>query len=163
MANVPDAVGVPLSVPVPLPLSRNVTPAGKVPLSVMLGVGDPLVVTLNVPAAPTWNVTAFALVNAGALFTVSVKLCVAFGLTPFCAVNVMANVPDAVGVPLSVPVPLPLSRHVTPAGKGPLSVMLGVGNPVLFTVNVPKAPTWTQVAFVPVIVGGSTTVSAKFC
>src|SRR5260370_4241883 len=66
MANVPDAVGVPLSVPVPLPLLRNVTPAGKAPFSVMLGVGNPLVVTLNVPAAPTWKVTAFALVNAGA-------------------------------------------------------------------------------------------------
>jgi hypothetical protein len=66
MANVPDAVGVPLSVPVPLPLLRNVTPAGKAPLSVMLGVGNPLVVTLNVPATPTWKVAAFALVNAGA-------------------------------------------------------------------------------------------------
>src|SRR5260370_5970843 len=107
MTNVPDAVGVPLSVPVPLPLLRNVTPAGKVPLSVMLGVGDPLVVTLNVPAAPTWNVTAGALVIVGGWPTVRVKLCVAFGLRPSCAVNVKANVPDAVGVPLSVPVPLP--------------------------------------------------------
>src|SRR5229473_3384164 len=153
MANVPDAVGVPLSVPVPLPLLRNVTPAGKVPLSVLLGVGDPLVVTLNVPAAPTWNVTAFALVNAGALFTVSVKLCVAFGLTPFCAVNVMTKVPVAVGVPLSVPVPLPLLRNVTPASKAPLSVMLGVGNPVVVTLNVPAAPTWNEVEFALVIAG----------
>src|SRR5258708_30531375 len=102
MANVPDAVGVPLSVPVPLPLLRNVTPAGKVPLSVMLGVGDPLVLTLNVPAAPTWNVTAFALVIVGGWPTVSVKLCVTFGLTPFSPVNIIANVPYAAGVPLSV-------------------------------------------------------------
>src|SRR6266849_1052371 len=153
MTNVPDAVGVPLSVPVPLPLSRNVTPLGKAPLSVMLGVGDPLVVTVNVPAAPTWNVAAFALVIVGGWPTVSVKLCVAFGVTPFCAVNVMTNVPVAVGVPLSVPLPLPLSRNVTPAGKAPLSVMLGVGNPVVVTLNVPAAPTWNEVAFALVIAG----------
>src|SRR5258708_23610985 len=151
MANVPVAVAVPLSVPVPLPLLRNVTPAGKAPLSVMLGVGDPLVVTVNVPAAPTWNVTAFALVNAGALFTVSGKFCGAFGLTPFCAVNVMANVPDAVGVPLSVPVPLPLLRNVTPAGKVPISVMLGVGDPRVVVLNVSAAPTWNVTAFALVI------------
>src|SRR5260370_809302 len=152
MANVPVAVGVPLSVPAPLPLSRNVTPAGKAPLSVMLGVGNPVVVTLNVPAAPTWKVAAFALVIVGGWPTVSVKLCVAFGLTPFCAVNVMTNVPVAVGVPLSVPVPLPLSRNVTPAGKAPLSVMIGVGIPVVVTVNVPKAPAWNVVEFALVII-----------
>src|SRR6266436_1111818 len=163
MANVPAAVGVPLSVPVPLPLSRNVTPLGKAPLSVMLGVGDPVVVTVNVPAAPAWNVTAFALVIVGGWPTVSVKFCVAFGVTPFCAVNVMANVPDAVGVPLSVPVPLPLSRNVTPLGKAPLSVMLGVGDPVVVTVNVPAAPAWNVTAFALVIVGGWPTVSVKFC
>src|SRR5712664_930663 len=142
MANVPVAVGVPLSVPVPLPLSRNVTPAGKAPLSVMLGVGDPLVFTVNVPAAPTGKMAAFALVIVGGWPTVSVKFCVALGVTPFCAVNVMANVPDAVGVPLSVPVPLPLSRNLTPAGKAPLSVMLGVGDSLVVTVNVLAAPTW---------------------
>src|SRR5712692_9055074 len=153
MANVPDAVGVPLSVPVPLPLLRNVTPAGKGPLSVMLGVGDPLVVTVSVPAAPTWKVATFALVIVGGWPTVSVKLCVAFGLTPFCAVNVMANVPDAVGVPLSVPVPLPLLRNVTPAGKVPLSVMLGVGDPLVVTLNVPATPTWKVAAFALVNAG----------
>src|SRR5258708_32000955 len=153
MTNVRDAVGVPLSVPFPLTWLRNATPAGKVPLSVMLGVGDPLVVTLNVPAAPTWKVTAVALVNAGASFAVSVKLCVAFGLTPFCAVNVMANVPDAVGVPLSVPVPLPLLRIVTPPRKIPLSVFLVVGNPLVVTVNVPAAPTWKVATFALVNAG----------
>src|SRR6266478_6280803 len=153
MANVPEAVGVPLSVPVPLPLLRNVTPAGKGPLSVMLGVGDPLVFTVNVPAAPTWNVTAVTLVIVGGWPTVSVKFCVAFGVTLFCAVNVMTNVPDVVGVPLSVPVPLPLSRNVTPAGKVPLSVMIGVGNPVVVTLNVPATPTWKVAVFALVIAG----------
>src|SRR5258707_2805417 len=98
MANVPDAVGVPLSVPVPLPLSRNVTPAGKAPLSVILGVGDPVAVTLNVPAAPTWNEADLKLTLPEACYTVSANVFVAFGLTPFCAVNVMTNVPVAVGV-----------------------------------------------------------------
>src|SRR6266851_4577104 len=153
MTNVPVAVGVPLSVPLPLPLSRNVTPAGKAPLSVMLVVGDPVVVTLNVPAAPTWNEVAFALVIVGGWPTVSVKFCVAFGVTLFCAVNVMTNVPDAVGVPLSVPVPLPLSTNATPAGKAPLSVMLGIGVPVVVTVNVPAAFTWNEVEFALVIAG----------
>src|SRR5258707_11892208 len=153
MTNVPVAVGVPLSVPVPLPLLRNVTPAGKAPLSVMLGVGNPVAVTLNVPAAPTWNEAAFALVIAGACLTVTVQLCVAFEITPFCSFYVMTNVPVAVGVPLSVPVPLPLLRNVTPAGKAPLSVMLGVGDPLVFTVNVPAAPTWNEVEFALVIAG----------
>src|SRR5260370_32314520 len=95
MTNVPVAVGVPLSVPVPLPLSRNVTPAGKAPLSVILGVGDPVAVTLNVPAAPAWNVAAFALVIVVGCTTVSVTLCFAFAVTPLCPVTLMANVPDA--------------------------------------------------------------------
>src|SRR4029077_202198 len=151
MVNVPPAVGVPLSVPVPSPLSWKVTPAGKAPL-VILGVGNPVVVTVNVPATPTWNAAVFALVIVGAWPTVSVKFCVPFGLTPFWAVNVMGNVPVAVDVPLSVPVPSPLSWKVTPAGKAPL-VMLGVGNPVVVTVNVPAAPTWNEVEFALVIAG----------
>ena len=57
---------VPLNVAVPLPLSPKVTPAGSAPLSVIVPTGDPLVVTVNVPAFPTVNVVAFALVIAGA-------------------------------------------------------------------------------------------------
>ena len=61
------ATGVPLSVAVPLPLFVNVTPAGSVPLSVIVAtVGDPLVVTMNVPTLPTANVVALVLVIAGA-------------------------------------------------------------------------------------------------
>ena len=48
----------------------------------------PLVVTVNDPAVPTRNVAVVALVIAGASLTVSVKVCVAFGRTPFAAVNV---------------------------------------------------------------------------
>jgi hypothetical protein len=45
---------------------------------------------VNVPAAPTANVVLFALVINGAVFTVSVKLCVTAGARPFCAVNEIA-------------------------------------------------------------------------
>jgi hypothetical protein len=60
----PEA-GVPLSVAVPFPLSLNVTPLGSVPVSVRLGVGDPVVVTVKIPAVPAVNVVLFALVIAG--------------------------------------------------------------------------------------------------
>ena len=51
-----------------------------------------MVVTENVPAVPTVNAGGLPLVMAGAVgaaFTVSVKLWVAFGLTPFAAVIVI--------------------------------------------------------------------------
>ena len=41
-----------------------------------------MVVTVNVPAVPTVKVVWSALVIAGGSFTVSVKVCVAFGGTP---------------------------------------------------------------------------------
>jgi hypothetical protein len=49
--------------------------------------------------------------------TVSVKLCVAFGLTPLLAVKVMGYVPAVpeAGVPLSTPVP---ALNVTPEAIG---------------------------------------------
>ena len=51
----------------PLPLSVNVTPPGRAPLSLTVGVGEPVVVTVNVPDAPVVNVVAAALVMAGAV------------------------------------------------------------------------------------------------
>ncbi len=62
--------GVPASVAVPLPLSANVTPPGKVPVSLRLGVGEPVVVTVKLPAAPTVKLVLSALVIAGAWLTV---------------------------------------------------------------------------------------------
>ena len=44
------AAGVPARVAVPSPLSTKVTPAGSAPVSVSAGVGNPVVVTVNVPA-----------------------------------------------------------------------------------------------------------------
>ena len=62
------AAGVPLSVAVPLPLSTNVMPPGSAPVSLRVGVGNPVVVTVNVPAVPTVKVVLLALVMAGAWF-----------------------------------------------------------------------------------------------
>ena len=60
---------MPLRVAVPLPLSRNVTPLGKAPFSVNVGVGDPTVVTTGTLtfnsdgtlASPTSPVTGIAI------------------------------------------------------------------------------------------------------
>ena len=49
---------------VPFPLLVKVTPAGKAPVSDRAGTGIPVVVTLNVPAAPKVNVALPALVIA---------------------------------------------------------------------------------------------------
>jgi hypothetical protein len=62
---VPDP-GVPLNVPVPFPLSLNVTPLGSVPVSLSDGVGAPVAVTVKLPATPTENVVPLALVIVGA-------------------------------------------------------------------------------------------------
>ena len=83
------AAGVPLSTPV---AAVKVIPEGNAPDSDSVGVGVPVAVTLNVPATPTVKVVLEALVMEGAAvgwFTVSVKLCVAFVPTPFCAVKVI--------------------------------------------------------------------------
>jgi len=62
IGNVPAVVGVPLSTPL---AAVNVTPPGKVPLSVSVGVGVPVAVIVKEPAMPTVNVVLFALVKVG--------------------------------------------------------------------------------------------------
>ena len=88
------AAGVPATVAVPLLLSVNVTPVGNVPVCVIVMPGfrgKPVVVTVNVwPARPGANVALFALVIAGAWFTVRVKDCGGVEPTTFVAVNVIA-------------------------------------------------------------------------
>ncbi len=61
IGNVPLAVAVPLSTPV---LELNATPFGSVPDSLRVGVGDPVAVTVKVPAEPTVNVALPPLVIA---------------------------------------------------------------------------------------------------
>src|SRR5262249_6054828 len=148
--------GVPLRVPVPLPLSTNVTPSGRaVPLRVIGGVGVPVVVTVKVPAWPTVNLAALALVIASPGLTVSVKVWVALGVTALRAVEESVEVPPlpAAGLPLSFAVPSPLSTNVTPDGKLPLSVSVGVGNPVVVTVKLPVTCSVKAVALALVIFG----------
>ena len=65
------------------------------------------------------------------------KLCVASAPTPLCAVNKIGKVPVAVGVPLNTPVAV---LNVTPAGRAPDSLRVGVGEPVALTVKVPGNP-----------------------
>jgi hypothetical protein len=143
MANVPLAVGVPLKTP-----ALNVTPAGSAPDSVIVGAGNPVAVTVNEPAAPSVNVVLLALVMIGAWLTVNVKFCTALGKMPFDAVNVIGNVPLAVGVPLRTP-----ALNVTPVGSAPDSAIVGAGNPVAVTVNEPAAPSVNVVLLALVMAG----------
>ena len=63
---VPSA-GVPLSTPV---VELSVTPLGSAPVSVKVGAGEPVAVTVNVPGVATVNVALVALVIAGGTPTV---------------------------------------------------------------------------------------------
>ena len=78
---------MPLKTPV---AGSKETPAGMVPLSVRVGIGKPVSVTVKEPALPTVNVVLLALVKAGLWLTVRMKLCVAFDPTPLLAVKVRA-------------------------------------------------------------------------
>ena len=149
------AAGVPLSAPAEL----NVTPLGKVPVSVNIGVGYPVAVTVNEPEVPTVKVVLLALVIAGAWPTVNVKLCVAFEPTPLLAVMVMGKLPVVVAVPLSAPAEL----KVTPLGNEPVSVNVGAGYPVAVTVNEPAVLTVKVVLEALVIAGACLTVGVKLC
>ena len=135
--NAPVCVAVPPSTRV---AGVNVTPVGSVPVCDTVGVGKPVVVTVNVPGVPTVKVVLAALVIAGACWTVSVKAWTAFGSAPLAAVKVNAYDPavPAAGVPLSVAGAVAVVRERDPAGSAtPVRVIAGVGNPVVVTVKVP--------------------------
>jgi len=149
------SAGVPLNTPAVV----NVTPLGNAPVSLKVGAGKPVAVAVNDPALSTVNVALFALVMAGACPTVSVKFCVALGVTPLLAVMAIGNVPLTVAVPESTPAEL----NVTPLGRLPVSLkVIVVGNPVAITVNVPAALTVNVVLFALVIAGDWVTVNLKF-
>ena len=158
MPAVPGA-GVPLRTPV---TGLNVTPVGSVPVSLRLGAGKPVAVTVNVPRVLTVNVVLLALVMAGAWSTVSVKLWLAGEPTPLLAVMVMEYVlpVPAPGVPLRTPV---VGLSVTPVGSAPVSLNVAAGNPVAVTVKVPAVPTVKVVLLALVMAGGVPTVSVKLC
>jgi hypothetical protein len=122
-----------LSVPVPS------VAAPFLNVTVPVGVPEPAGVTVAVKVTLWPKVDGFTLEARAVVvvvFTFSVNVCCALPAL-LMAVNVTGNVPEAAGVPLSVPVPLPLSVNLTPFGKVPLSAMLGVGAPVVVTVNEP--------------------------
>jgi hypothetical protein len=137
--NRPGDDGIPVNVAVPLPLSVKVTPPGRAPVSWRLGRGNPVAVTVKLPGpAPVTKESAggeVALVMAGGAVTVRVKLWLAGGVIPFAAVMAMGKTPEAVGVPDRVAVPLWLSTKLTPAGRAPVSVIAGVGTPLVVTVK----------------------------
>ena len=111
---------------------------------------------VKVPAVPTVNVVAAADVMAGTSATVSVKSWMALGEMPLLAVKVMGKEPVAVGVPVSLP-----PVKVTPAGRAPASVKVGVGKPVAVGVKVLSTPSMKVVLAAEVMVGGPSTVSMK--
>jgi hypothetical protein len=160
---VPEA-GVPLRVAVPSPLSVKLTPLGSAPVSESDGCGLPDVFTVKFPASPTVNVALSELVIAGASFTAKVKLCVVLPdvLWALMVIGYEPPVP-ADGVPLSVPVPLPLSVKFTPLGSEPVYVRVGVGDPVVVTVNDPAVPAVNVVLVALVKTGAVFTVSVKSC
>lgn len=140
---------------VPFPLFTKVTPLGRAPVILKLGAGNPLAVTIKVPAVPTTNVVDAALVIAGASFTVRMNVWVAGGLSPLVAVIVRGYTPPvpAAPPPARVAVPSPLSVKLTPPGSAPLTLNLGAGNPVVVTVKLFGAPTVNVVDAALVIVG----------
>jgi hypothetical protein len=123
-------------------------------LPVVMGV--PLAVCRCTVIGPRFGVadvapdTALLVMTRLPLLTVSVKVCVADGVTPLVAVRHSVYVPlvPAPGVPASVAVPLWLSVKVTPLGnalteqpvKFALVIDVTVGEPVVVTVKVPAAP-----------------------
>jgi len=62
--NVPLVAGVPLSTPVD---ASKFTPLGTLPLALRSGIGNPVAVTVNVPAVFTLNAVLVALVISDAV------------------------------------------------------------------------------------------------
>ena len=161
------AAGVPESTPAEL----SVTPLGKAPASLKVGVGVPEAVAVKLPAVPTAKVVLLALVNAGATSAVPVPVpltgisCVAVSTTsPFSAVlpptvgsNSIASVHDS---PESSSVSgqlLPLPR-IYPVGRS-VSELVKVSGawPMLSKVTVCSAVVLPKASLPKFRVGGSAT------
>jgi hypothetical protein len=128
-------------VAVPLLLAVKLTPVGSAPDSVIEAfAGYPPAANENVPAAPAGNVVEPAVVMAGAWSTVRTKGSLVVPIE-FVAVIVRSYTPPlpAVGVPEKAPEPV-ASANVTPAGKVPLTVIVGAGAPFAVTVMLAAVP-----------------------
>src|SRR5580704_228450 len=99
IGNDPLWVGVPARIPAEV----SVTPVGRVPVSLKVGAGVPVAVTVKDPAVPSVKVVTLAEVIAGGASTVRVKPWEAAGATPLLAVTVIGKVPPWVGAPASTP------------------------------------------------------------
>ncbi len=139
------AAGVPDRRAVSGPLPTRVTPLGRAPVSVKVTFGKPVAVTVNDPVVPTSKVVLLPLVIAGTDSTSNANDCVAvlMELVAFIVSAYCPKFPEGT-VPAKVAVPFPLSVKVTPPGSTPVSVIAGVGVPVVVTVNEPTVP-WMKV------------------
>src|SRR5205085_3092761 len=87
----PVTAGVPLNVAVPFGSALRESPAGRAPISLMAGAGNPDAVIVNIPALPAMNDAPAALVIRGGLgsgLTVSAKVWKAAEPMPLSAVKV---------------------------------------------------------------------------
>ena len=124
------AGGVPVSVPVPLPLSWKDAQAGRL-AAFSIGNGKPVVATVNDRGTPTAMLALAALVKTAFWSMVIVTACVVRELAPLLAVMTYCAVPPvpAAGVPVMVAMPVPLSVNTSPEGSFGLIVnvvLLGV-------------------------------------
>ena len=96
------AAGVPLRTPV---AALKLTPLGKVPVSLSVGAGEPVAVTVKVPLLPAVNVCCSASVKAGVCVTVSVNVWVKYRRVGGGEGIVVGAGGICGGVPLRTPVP----------------------------------------------------------
>jgi hypothetical protein len=79
----------------------KLTPLGRAPVSVNVGVGKPVAVSVNYPGVPTTNVVLLALVIVGAWFTMwdtPTDVLVAKFASPVAKVATSVFAPVVVGV-----------------------------------------------------------------
>ena len=157
------AAGVPARVAVPSPLSTKVTPVGSAPVSLSAGVGNPVVVTVNVPAVPDGERRA---VGAGdrrrlvdgereALGGVGEHAVGGGDRQRVGAAGARRGRAGERGRAVAV------VHEGHARGQRPVSLSAGVGNPVVVTVNVPGVPVVNVVLSALVIAGAWSTVSVK--
>ena len=125
----------------PLLLSRKVTPWGRAPDSVRLGVGAPLARTVKLNVDPTVAAALVPVLIDGRALTVSTNAWVTVP-TEFVAVSVIGYTPPAVvdGLPLKVAVPLMLVRNVIPEGSLPDSLRIVGSTPRVVTLKFSVVP-----------------------
>jgi hypothetical protein len=137
---------------------------GKVPETIEnVGAGDPVALNWNDAGCSTTNVVLAGDVNAGAwtldnTWRLRVWLAVP---PPFDAWIVSANVPDVVGIPEIVAVPLPLSLKAVPAGRVPVSLSDAAGASLVETVKDPAAPRTKGAVVAEVNLGGPSTTAVN--